>query len=110
MTRFQDRERRWGIRGDDDGRPAEDDPTGVDDPTAPDPGGWEDVEDAGLAEATLVSCPYCAAPVELLIDPGGGPVQDYVEDCEVCCQPWSVRLTIAPDGAVSVALGTQDEV
>lgn len=149
MTHSQDGERRWDVRGDGDGRPAEDEPTragakrtgaedeptragaradqrggrtgdeptragdeptGANDPADPDARGWEDVEDAGLAETTLVSCPYCAAPVELLIDPGGGPVQEYVEDCEVCCQPWSVRLKIAPDGAVMVSLGTQDEV
>ena len=37
-------------------------------------------------------CPHCGAPVSVLVDPGSGPVQEYVEDCEVCCRPWRVRV------------------
>ena len=36
------------------------------------------------------SCPYCAAPVSMLVDPSV-PAQTYVEDCEVCCNPVQVR-------------------
>ena len=36
--------------------------------------------------------------MELLLDASGGEMQEYVEDCEVCCQPWSVRVTIDQDG------------
>src|SRR5258705_412984 len=39
-----------------------------------------------------VVCPYCAEPVELTLDPGGGSAQEYVEDCPVCCQPWRVSV------------------
>ena len=41
----------------------------------------------------LVTCPYCGESVEITLDPGSGAVQDYVEDCEVCCQPWHVHVT-----------------
>ena len=47
-------------------------------------------------EATVV-CPYCGEAVEIALDPGSGAVQEYVEDCEVCCQPW--RVTVAYDEA-----------
>ena len=40
-----------------------------------------------------VRCPYCGAEVVIALDPGSGSVQEYVEDCEVCCQPWAVSLT-----------------
>ncbi|MEO8193305.1 MAG: CPXCG motif-containing cysteine-rich protein [Gemmatimonadales bacterium] len=40
-------------------------------------------------------CPYCGETVEITVDPGGGPAQEYVEDCEVCCQPWLVRVRYA---------------
>jgi hypothetical protein len=34
-------------------------------------------------------CPYCAAPISVLVDPTV-PAQTYVEDCEVCCNPIEV--------------------
>lgn len=52
-------------------------------------------------EAT-VSCPYCGEAVEITLDPGGGTHQDYVEDCEVCCQPWRVSVEFGLDGEAHV--------
>lgn len=69
----------------------------------------DDELDSELAGSVEVSCPYCGAGVELIIDPVGGDTQEYVEDCEVCCQPWSVRVTLDPEGAPSVEVGTLDE-
>ena len=31
-------------------------------------------------------CPYCGAQISMLVDPSIEK-QDYVEDCEVCCNP-----------------------
>lgn len=50
----------------------------------------------------VVVCPYCAQAVQLTLDPGGGASQDYVEDCEVCCQPWRVRVRYDAYGAADV--------
>ncbi len=69
----------------------------------------EDATSEELTQATLVWCPYCGAEIEFVVDPTGGPVQDYVEDCEVCCQPWSVRVTLDRDGQPSVEVATLDE-
>lgn len=66
-------------------------------------------EGSELAGSVEVFCPYCGAQVEMIIDAVGGDVQEYVEDCEVCCQPWSVRVTMDRDGIASVELGTLDE-
>lgn len=63
-------------------------------------------EGSELAGTVDVSCPYCGAAVEMIVDAVGGDVQEYVEDCEVCCQPWSVRVTLDRDGSASVELGT----
>jgi len=38
-------------------------------------------------------CPYCGEPITMLLDPGDG-MQEYVEDCEVCCNPIGLRLRI----------------
>ncbi|MGB5508040.1 CPXCG motif-containing cysteine-rich protein [Robiginitalea sp.] len=34
----------------------------------------------------FVQCPYCWESISILIDTSI-PEQDYVEDCEVCCNP-----------------------
>jgi hypothetical protein len=64
---------------------------------------------AELAEGTVVYCPYCGQAVEMTIDASGGEMQEYVEDCEVCCQPWSVRVTIDRDGTAQVDVQALDE-
>lgn len=49
-----------------------------------------------------VHCPHCGAPNDLALDPGSGSRQSYVEDCQVCCRPWRVRVEYDRDGAASV--------
>ena len=49
-----------------------------------------------------VACPYCGEKVVIALDPGGGTTQEYVEDCQVCCQPWRVRLSYDETGAAEV--------
>jgi hypothetical protein len=43
-----------------------------------------------MDEDFLVTCPYCGEAIEIHVD------QDvrgsYVQDCEVCCNPWTVRV------------------
>jgi hypothetical protein len=47
----------------------------------------------GVADTEApVSCPYCGAECVIGLDPGGGSLQRYVEDCEVCCRPWDVTV------------------
>lgn len=54
-------------------------------------------------EATVL-CPYCGEINEIGLDPGGGRVQEYIEDCQVCCRPWRVVVTYLPDGAADVSV------
>ncbi len=42
-------------------------------------------------------CPYCGEPIELVLDPSE-PVQEYVEDCTVCCRPMVVSTWQGADG------------
>ena len=53
---------------------------------------------------TTVVCPYCGASVEIALDPGSGASQDYVEDCEVCCQPWQVTVHYDDEGHAEVSV------
>ena len=64
----------------------------------------------GTAETSAtVYCPYCNESVEITLDPSGGSTQEYVEDCEVCCQPWSVMVQYREDGTVEVGVEPLDE-
>ena len=65
--------------------------------------------DAELDDVAHVSCPYCGEAGELSVDPGGGVLQEYVEDCEVCCQPWLVRVRFDGEGQASVIVATLDD-
>ena len=65
--------------------------------------------DAELADGAMVGCPYCGEEVEIIVDAGGGGVQEYVEDCEVCCRPLSVRVSIGVDRLPTVTVGTLDD-
>ena len=38
-------------------------------------------------------CPYCGEEISMLIDPST-PSQEYIEDCEVCCNPIEIRYVI----------------
>src|SRR5439155_774622 len=41
---------------------------------------------------------------EMALDAGGGPTQVYVEDCQVCCRAWQVRVRYLPDGGADVTV------
>ncbi len=59
----------------------------------------------GTADTSAtVYCPYCNEAVEISLDAGGGGAQDYVEDCQVCCQPWTVSVRYGADGSANVSV------
>ncbi len=39
------------------------------------------------------SCPYCGETVEVAVDSVGVSSERYVEDCPVCCRPWTVLVS-----------------
>lgn len=57
---------------------------------------------------TIVVCPYCGELVTLLLDPGSGAVQEYVEDCQICCRPWLVTVSYREDGNATVLVRSLD--
>lgn len=57
----------------------------------------------------LKDCPYCGEENEIEVDPTAGSRQSYVEDCQVCCRPWAVKVRVASDGEVEAQLITQDD-
>jgi hypothetical protein len=54
--------------------------------------------------AATVFCPYCNEAIEISLDAGSGGTQEYVEDCQVCCQPWMVSVRYGAGGSASVSV------
>ena len=57
----------------------------------------------------VVYCPYCGELNEIAVDPGSGPVQSYVDDCQVCCRPWLVALVFDAEGRAQASVEPADE-
>jgi hypothetical protein len=43
-----------------------------------------------MDSAFLVTCPYCGEEIEIYIEPDQRGT--FVQDCEVCCNPWRIRV------------------
>jgi cysteine-rich CPXCG protein len=43
-----------------------------------------------MQDSYLVTCPYCGENVEIYVEPEVRG--SFVQDCEVCCHPWRVRV------------------
>ena len=46
-------------------------------------------------------CPYCWETISMLFD-SSIDKQDYIEDCEVCCNPIKIRVVYANYELISV--------
>lgn len=55
-----------------------------------------------------ISCPYCGETIEILIDPSVDS-QTYIEDCQVCCRPMNMTVTIDSEGVPTVEASAEDE-
>ena len=55
-----------------------------------------------------VSCPYCGEEITVLVD-GSVEQQDYIEDCQVCCRPINVDVSVDNEGSVNVTLSTDND-
>lgn len=62
---------------------------------------------AGQLLEQQAHCPYCDAPLTLLVDESAGD-QQYTEDCHVCCQPILVQVHEDMDGHFSVNLAQEN--
>jgi hypothetical protein len=58
-----------------------------------------------VEEQFAVTCPYCGEGVEIYIE--ADVRGSFVQDCEVCCNPWRVRVSRA-DGARWVDVARAD--
>ncbi len=55
-----------------------------------------------------IQCPYCGESIEVVIDDSAGD-QRYIEDCQVCCRPISIAVTIDADGNLAISAGAEND-
>ncbi len=60
-----------------------------------------------LSEQPL-NCPYCGEPVSVVVDHSIGE-QEYIEDCQVCCRPMVLCISIDADGDAEVFARPENE-
>jgi len=61
-----------------------------------------------LLNSSYITCPYCGETIEVLID-YSLQRQEYVEDCEVCCRPITMKVIVAEREAVQVEARQEDD-
>ena len=44
-------------------------------------------------------CPHCGESISVLLDLSV-LIQEYIEDCEVCCRPIEIKYQVGEDGEV----------
>lgn len=44
-----------------------------------------------MSDEFFVTCPYCGEEIEIYVEPDVRG--SFVQDCEVCCNPWLVRVS-----------------
>jgi len=55
-----------------------------------------------------IQCPYCGESIDVFVD-DSVEHQQYVEDCQVCCRPINLTVTVAEaDGARVTARAEND--
>jgi hypothetical protein len=60
-----------------------------------------------LQDVVATQCPCCGEAIQLLVDCSGGN-QQYIEDCQVCCRPIQVALSVDDDGLPSVTVRAEN--
>lgn len=58
-----------------------------------------------VAMVFQVECPFCGEMGSVEIEPADFEPgeQVLVQDCEICCRPWSVRVQTESSGAITVS-------
>lgn len=56
-----------------------------------------------------IDCPYCGEQINILID-CSIPDQHYIEDCQVCCAPIMIGVSLDADSQIeSVTVRQENE-
>lgn len=59
-------------------------------------------------EYQQISCPYCGESLEIQVDYQEAGDQ-YIEDCQVCCCPITLKASLDEEGAVYVTAHAEND-
>jgi len=54
-----------------------------------------------LESPAVFTCPHCWQPNEIVVDVSAGS-RTLIQDCEVCCNPLELEVSVDDEGAVEV--------
>lgn len=55
-------------------------------------------------------CESCGEEIQISIDLSAGDVQEYVEDCPVCCCPNLIQVKLDDEGAAQVFARSEQDL
>lgn len=61
-----------------------------------------------MLDEHIIDCPYCGESIQILID-ASIPEQQYIEDCQVCCRPITLSVSVDEDGAARVRASAEND-
>jgi hypothetical protein len=61
-----------------------------------------------MLDSVLIYCPYCGEPIEILVD-ASVDSQRYIEDCQVCCRPIDIAVSVDEDGELQVSATSEND-
>ena len=61
-----------------------------------------------MLDEHIIDCPYCGESIQILID-ASIPEQQYIEDCQVCCRPITLIVSVDDDGAARVRASAEND-
>lgn len=62
----------------------------------------------GLLKRSEITCPYCGEIIAIEVDCSAGD-QRYIEDCQVCCAPLELSITVDPAGHLMGVIARRDD-
>ena len=60
--------------------------------------------DQPLVRREPYDCAFCGEENDVLVDSSGARTQRFTEDCQVCCRPNLLSITIQRDNSVEIAV------
>jgi transcription elongation factor Elf1 len=61
-----------------------------------------------MLDFQTIHCPYCGEPLDIAVDVSAGD-QQYVEDCQVCCRPINMVVTLDEDEVAHVIARAEND-
>lgn len=59
-------------------------------------------------EPATIQCPYCGEEIDINVDTSIAE-QDYIEDCQVCCKPIEIYVSVADNEIVDLFVRSDNE-